>query len=318
MTAKREARPLRTVVFCPGNDPDRMHAAVASGADAVMIDIEEPRTPFTERQREEVRGQVQEFIGGMADGPGTPLVMVRVQSIESGQTFRDLRGVWHDRLAGILLPKVLGPADVHGADALLTALEVDSGRRRGSVFIYPILETAESLRLAYDIGMASDRVAYMGGAVSRFGDIVQAIGFRWTVEGRESLFLRSKVLIDARAAGIRWPISGMWGGNLDDEDGLRRWANELRDIGYFGMLLGDPKLVPIVREVFSPSAAELSYWQDLDRLATEAEAIDDAAPITYGDPNAGEGHVVHMAHVGSARMNLAWARALGMVPEGGA
>ena len=60
--------------------------------------------------------------------------------------------------------------------------------------------------------MASPRVAYMGGAVSRFGDIHQAVGYRWTAEGRETLFLRSKVLIDAKAAGIRYPISGMWGG----------------------------------------------------------------------------------------------------------
>ena len=52
----------------------------------------------------------------------------------------------------------------------------------------------------------------MGGAISRFGDIHQAVGYRWTAEGTETLFLRSKVLIDAKAAGIRYPISGMWGG----------------------------------------------------------------------------------------------------------
>ena len=50
--------------------------------------------------------------------------------------------------------------------------------------IYPILETAQGLRLAYDIAMASSRVSYMGGAVSRFGDIHQAVGFRWTPRAR--------------------------------------------------------------------------------------------------------------------------------------
>ena len=60
----------------------------------------------------------------------------------------------------------------------------------------------------------------MGGAVSRFGDIVGDIGFRWTRDGTETLFIREKVLIDARAAGIRYPISGMWGGANDDLDGL--------------------------------------------------------------------------------------------------
>ena len=152
----------------------------------------------------------------------------------------------------------------------------------------------------------------MGGAVSRFGDIHQAIGFRWTPGGTESLYLRSIALIDPRAAGIKWPISGMWGGDLDDHDGYRRWATELRDLGYRGMMIGDPSLIQIAHEVFTPTEAEISYWSDLDRLASEAEGTD-SGPITYGDVNQGEGHVVHIAHVGSARMNLEWARQLGLV-----
>ncbi len=127
----------------------------------------------------------------------------------------------HPALAGIMLPKVVGSGDVIAADALLTNVETELGRKVGSTIIYPILETAQGLRMAYEIASASDRVGYLGGAVSRFGDICQALRFRWTLEGRESLFLRSKVLVDARAAGIRYPISGMWGGNTDDLSGLR-------------------------------------------------------------------------------------------------
>ena len=148
--------------------------------------------------------------------------------------------------------------------------------------------------------------------MSRFGDIHQALGYRWTAEGRETLFLRSKVLVDARAAGIRYPISGMWGGDRDDVAGLRAWATQLRDLGYYGMMLGDPLHLPLVHEVFTPTAAEIAYWQDLDRLAREAEA-NGRGPITYGDASAGEGHVVHIAHVGAARKNLEWAKGLGLV-----
>jgi citrate lyase subunit beta/citryl-CoA lyase len=79
------------------------------------------------------------------------------------------------------------------------------------------------------------------------------------------------------------------------------------------MMIGDPVHVPVVNELFTPSAAEVSYWQDLDRLADEAEATD-SGPVVYGDANQGEGHVVHIAHVGSARKNLEWARGLGLVP----
>src|SRR5207302_11155023 len=131
---------------------------------------------------------------------------------------------------------------------------------------YPILETASAIRNAYEIAMASPRVSYMGGAVSRFGDIVGDIGFRWTRSGTETLFIREKVLIDARAAGIRYPISGMWGGANDDHDGLQAWLTELRDIGYFGMMMGNKDHVPIVNAAFTPTAAEIAFWQDLDRL----------------------------------------------------
>jgi citrate lyase subunit beta / citryl-CoA lyase len=309
---KTDAKPLRTVLFVPGSEEDQVKAASAHGADAVLIDLEEPRTPFPEAERERSRQSVRRFFDGLDGAPASPLWFVRVQPVSSGQTLRDLQAVMHPRLAGILLPKVEGPADIHGADALLSCLEVETGLPRDSKMIYPILETAQGLRLAYDIAMASSRVSYLGGAVSRFGDIHQAVGFRWTPEGEESLFLRSKVLIDAKAAGIRYPISGMWGGDRDDLDGLRAWAVALRNLGYYGMMISDPEHIPLVHEVFSPTAEELAYWQELDRLATEAEA-NDSGPIVYGDPNQGEGYIVHIAHVGSARKNLVWARDLGII-----
>jgi citrate lyase subunit beta/citryl-CoA lyase len=312
---KETARPLRSLLFVPGDQRSGVEQALASGADAVMIDLEEPRTPFPESAREAARAEMRGFFDSLPAERDGPLLFVRVQPPATGQTLKDLRAVLGSSLTGILLPKVYGPEDVHAAHALLSCAEVDAGLAMGSTAIYPILETAPALRGAYEIAMASPRVAYMGGAVSRFGDIHQALGYRWTAEGRETLYLRSKVLIDARAAGIRYPISGMWGGDRDDLDGLRAWAEQLRDLGYYGMMLGDPAHLPLVHEVFTPTAAEVAYWTDLDRLAADAEAAG-TGPITYGDANQGEGHVVHIAHVGSARQNLAWARALGVAPGG--
>jgi citrate lyase subunit beta/citryl-CoA lyase len=308
-------RPLRSVLFARGDDRESLDRAVSSGADSIVADLEEPRTPYTEPDRERGRAVARAFFDAQpatSQRGGAPLLFARVQPWSTGQTLKDLRAVMGPSLGGILVPKIQSPTDVHAVDALLTCMEVEFDLERGSVVIYPILETAAALRLAYEIGVASPRVAYMGGAISRFGDIHQAIGFRWTAEGEETLFLRSKVLIDARAAGIRYPISGMWGGDRDDLDGLRAFAVKLRNLGYYGMMLGDPVYIPLVHEVFSPTPAELAYWQDLDRLATEAER-NGSGPIVHGDPNQGEGHVVHIAHVGSARTNLAWARDLGLL-----
>jgi citrate lyase subunit beta/citryl-CoA lyase len=304
-------RPLRSVLFTRGDDRESMEKAVASGADSIVADLEEPRTPYNEADRERGRAVAREFFDAQQPGSG-PLLFARVQPWSTGQTLKDLRAVMGPTLGGILVPKIQSPADVHAMDALLTCAEAEEGVERGSVVLYPILETANAIRLAYDIATASPRVAYMGGAISRFGDIHQALGFRWTAEGEETLFLRSKVLVDARAAGIRYPISGMWGGDRDDLDGLRAFAVKLRNLGYYGMMLGDPVYIPVVHDVFTPSAADVAYWHDLDRLAGEAER-DGTGPIVYGDPNRGEGHVVHIAHVGSARQNLQWARDLGLL-----
>jgi citrate lyase subunit beta/citryl-CoA lyase len=320
--SKHDAIPIRTLLFVAGSEQDEVLRAAGHGADAIVIDLEEPRTPYPEDEREATRLRMRTFFDGAAGDAGSPRWFVRVQPPDTGQTLKDLRAVMGPNLAGVLLPKVYGPEDVYRLESLLTCLEVENGLPMGSTVVYPILETAQSLRLAYEIAMASPRVHYMGGAVSRFGDIHQALGYRWTEEGRETLFLRSKVLVDARAAGIRYPISGMWGGATDDTDGLAGWANELRDLGYFGMMLGDPAHVPLVNAIFSPSAEDISYWQDLDRLATEAEGRSSgpvryegrsSGPVRYGDPNQGEGHVVHLAHVGSARKNLAWARDLDLL-----
>jgi citrate lyase subunit beta/citryl-CoA lyase len=308
--AKQDAKPLRTVLFCAGSEKDDIHEGFHSGADSIVIDLEEPRTPFSEAQRDDARALVKSFLASLP--PTGPMVFVRVQNPHTGQTLKDLRAAMCARLDGILIPKIDNPADVHMVEGLLNCMEADLGLPLGKTMVYPILETAQALRLAYEIGISSPRVSFMGGAISRFGDIHQAVGFRCTPDARETLYLRSKVLIDAKAAGIRYPISGMWTGRLDDEAGLRAWCTELRNLGYYGMMIGNPALIPIVHECFSPSAEELAYWQRLDRLATEADKSG-ADRIIDGEKGQGEAHVVHGAHVGSARKNLAWARELGVL-----
>jgi citrate lyase subunit beta/citryl-CoA lyase len=301
--------PLRSALFVAGSDPDEIEAGLQSGADALIIDLEEPRTPFTESQREKARALVSSVLERAPADGSWPLLFSRIQAPRTGQMLKDLRAVLRPSLAGILVPKSLGPDDIVAADAVLTNAEAEMGLPPGQVVMYPILETAPALRQAYEIAMASPRVAYLGGAVSRFGDIHQALGFRWTPEGRETQFLRAKALIDARAAGIRYPISGMWGGRTDDEAGFRAFATELRDLGYYGMMLSFVPHVALAHEVFTPTADEVAYWTELVRLADEAES-NGAAQILHGDPNQGEAHVVHGAHIGSARLNLEWANAL--------
>ena len=156
------------------------------------------------------RGLVREFLGSAPTGPGNPVYFVRVQPVASGMILRDLQAVMGPNLAGILLPKITGPADVHAADAILGCVETELGLPVGRTMLYPILETASVIRNAYEIAMASERVSYMGGAISRFGDIAGDIGFRWTRTGTETLFIRQKVLVDhaPRVSAIRSAACG--------------------------------------------------------------------------------------------------------------
>ncbi len=307
---KADAKPLRSLLFTPGDQEQRIAENATSGADALFLDLEEPRTPCPESVRVQARGLVREFLDTAPAGPTDPVYFVRVQPVASGMILRDLQAVMGTNLTGILLPKITGPADVHAADAILACVETELGIPVGRTLLYPILENANAIRNAYEIAMASPRVAYMGGAVSRFGDIAGEIGFRWTPAGTETLYIREKVLIDARAAGIRYPISGMWGGANDDAEGLHSWLAELRDIGYFGMMLGNAEHVPVVNDAFTPTGEEVAYWRDLDRLASEAERSNEQ--VIYGEKNQGEGHEIHIAHVATARRLLAWARELGV------
>ena len=307
--------PLRSVLFVAGSDGDAMAAALRSGADALIIDLEEPQTPMTAAVRAQARTLVHDFVDGIGSASSEdprPLLFCRVQPARTGEMWPDLMACLRPALAGVVVPKSYGPDDLVAADAVLTNAEVEVGRALGSTWLYPIFETAEAIRLGYEIAVASPRVAYMGGAVSRFGDIHQALGYRWTAVGGETHWLRSKLLADARAAGIRYPISGMWGGASDDVEALRAFATELRDLGYFGMMLGDAAHIPLVHEIFTPTAEDVDYWRTLVALGDDA-ARTGIGPVLHGDPNQGEAHVVHGAHVESARLNLQWAKDLGLL-----
>src|SRR4249919_2243766 len=118
------ARPLRSVLFVAGHEREGLEKAVASGADSIVIDLEEPRTPFPEGERVKARQLVREFVDELPDDPTAPLIFTRVQPASTGQTLKDLRAVMGPKLFGVLVPKIQSPADLHAMDALLTATEV--------------------------------------------------------------------------------------------------------------------------------------------------------------------------------------------------
>ena len=294
-----KVRPLRTSMYVPGNKEDWMRKAPQYGSDALIFDLEDSvPVPDKEEARVLVRKMLEEL------GGEKPTLTVRVNRLDTGLTGDDLEAITCPQLYGVLLPKVESSADVVEVDNLLSYFERKAGMEVGSVFVDPGLETAQSIRQSYEIATASPRIAHMGGSGGKGGDTSRSIGFQWTPEGLETLYLKSKVLIDVRSAGVPYPMSGGWF-DIHDLEGLRSLAVQLRQLGYTGMHLIHPSHVPVVNEVFSPTSEDVRHWQGLVKAMEEMRATGGAA-ITFG------GDMVDIAHEETARTMLAIAKEMGI------
>ena len=296
----RRAKPIRSALFVPGNREDRIQKAPRFNADALILDLEDAvALPDKPKARPIVRRMVEEL------ARAGQTVMVRVNDFETALTWADLDAVVCAELYCVMLPKVTGPEDVKRADTIIEFLERKQGIETGTVLIYPVLETAQGMRQAYEVGIASPRVVHMGGLTGKDGDIARAIGFHWTPEGHEAFYYISKVLLDARAANVPYPMGGRGWWDIQDLDGLRKEAILTKNFGHMGMLLIHPSHVPIVNEVFTPTQQEIAHWQQLIAAVEQCER-DGASVVTFN------GMMVDTAHLKVARDMLKWASELGV------
>ncbi|MCQ3809386.1 MAG: CoA ester lyase [Acidimicrobiia bacterium] len=285
-----EPPPIRSLLFVPANRADRMQKALASEADGVVFDLE---SAIPRGAAAEARANVRHALEGHT--PDKAAVFVRVSAVGTDDFAPDVEACRHPSLTTLMLPQVVGPDEVATADAALAGTEAR---------IMPLVETASAVRLAYELATASDRVAYMGGATGRHGDLGRSVGFQWSPEGTETLYLRQKVLIDVRSASVPNPLSGLWG-TVDDLDGLTGFAQQTRQLGYEGMMIIHPTHIPIVNQIFSPTAEEIAAWNQLIAAVEEHEAQGVGA-FRH------QGRLIDQAHLLTAQQNLSRATRLGL------
>jgi citrate lyase subunit beta / citryl-CoA lyase len=257
-----QLRPFRSLLYVPADKPDWMAKAPKYGADAYILDLEDA---VTEDGKADARGHARAAIPALAEhGVG---VFVRINSLATRHWLDDLRAVCIPGLTGVVLPKAKEPAEVAAISLVLDVVEREAGVEPGEVDVHLLFETAAGIEDAVSLLRASPRVrSYYGGA-ARDGDTNRELGLRWTPEGKESLYLRSKLLLDGRAAGVPYPVTGLWT-DIGDLDGLRAYASEGRDLGYTGMQVIHPSHVPIANKIFTPSPEEI---ERLRRLLAEFE-----------------------------------------------
>ena len=295
----RRAKPIRSALFVPGNREDRMLKAPRFGADALILDLEDAvALPDKEKARPVVRNVLEQL------GKAGHTLMVRVNDFETALTWADLDAIVCPFIYAIMLPKVTGPEDVRRLDTILEFLERKHGIEVGTILIYPVLETANGMRQAYEVALASPRVVHMGGLTGKDGDIARAIGFGWTPEGHEAFYYISKVLLDARAANVPYPMGGRGWWDIQDLDGLRAEAVRTKNFGYTGMILIHPSHVPIVNETFTPTREQIAHWRELIAAVEQCER-EGRSVVTFN------GMMVDTAHVKVARDMLKWAAELG-------
>ncbi|MDE0207602.1 MAG: CoA ester lyase, partial [Candidatus Tectomicrobia bacterium] len=254
-------------------------------------------------EKETARGIVREGINRSHER-GMPVV-VRVNGLGTGLTSGDVEAVVGPGVVAIAVPKLEYPQELLKVDAWIELCERRAGLPVGGIEIMALPETARGILKAYDLATACERVgSVIGGVGSRSGDVAQAVGYKWTRAGMETLYMASHVLMANRAAGFAYPIAT---GSLEvgDLDLVRSQLERTREIGYRGALLIHPAAVPIANEVFAPTREEIDWNKGVLRAMAEAEEQGRAA-TTY------DGMMVDYAHVRNALDLLQQAAAFGM------
>jgi citrate lyase subunit beta/citryl-CoA lyase len=265
----REPRPprtsLRSRLYVPANKTAWIDKGVSSGADAIILDLDDA-VPADEKDR--ARGDVVEAIERSASMP----LFVRINDLSTRWALDDLEAVVRPGLFGIVAPRLTAVSQVIALDVMLSWLELRAGMPDGTVVLSPIFETATSMHFAYEFAAASSRVEYVGGIATDGGDVQRALGYRWSPSAWESLAMRAQCLVDVRAAGVVNPLTGIWTA-LDDDDGLRSFAMQGRDLGYIGMDVIHPTHVAVVHSAFSYDEDDVVRAQRIVELARSAETV---------------------------------------------
>ncbi|HEX4738903.1 MAG TPA: CoA ester lyase [Allosphingosinicella sp.] len=237
---------LRSLLFVPGDRPDRMEKALRVGADALILDLEDA---VAASAKPEARWAIAAFLDANATAP----LWVRINPLESGEAEKDLAAILPVHPDGIVLPKAEGGASV----AELTRRLTEAGNA-----------TAQILAIATETPAALFQLGTFGGQRRLAGltwgaeDLPAAVG---AVTSREAdgrytppyELARSLCLFGAAAAGVA-PIETVYPA-FRDLEGLAAYAGRARRDGFTGMMAIHPDQVPVINAAFTPSEADVAH-----------------------------------------------------------
>ncbi len=287
-------RPTRSMLFVPGHRKGWAEKAVAAGADAVILDLEDS---VPQDMKSETRHMVAETIANLRKDNPDLGIYVRLNALETGMMGDDLEVVAVPGCDGFLPPKTYGARDILHAEALVDHYERRNGVAAGSLEFVLSLETAQAYAECEAMLAASPRCATLFAGTARDADVSRSIGFEFTPSGEETLYLRSRAVLAVRAAGKAFPIVGLWQ-DLKDDDGAWEFARSNKRLGFRGMVSIHPKHVAIANQVFMPTEGQVAFYQGMID-AFELGLTRGLAAVSY------EGMHIDLAHVKTAREVIA-------------
>ncbi|MDG2319568.1 MAG: CoA ester lyase [Rhodospirillaceae bacterium] len=265
-SAAETFRPLRTWLFAPGNHPRKVEKVFQTGADAVILDLEDA---VAIAEKEATRARVLKAL--KADQPC--LGFIRVNALDTDFALGDLEAVVQPQVDGIVLPKVESPDDLVKTDEIITRLEKERGLPEGGIDLLPIIETALGVHNIDAIAQSGTRVKRLSFGA---GDFTKDMGIKWSGEEQELIYPRSRFALASRVAGLEQPIDTVFIDLADDEH-FEMSVRTALAFGFQGKLCIHPKQVPIVNGVFTPTDTELEQARAVIAAFDEAEASGSAS-----------------------------------------
>lgn len=258
-------------LFVPGNRPERFKKALTSGADAVILDLEDAVAP-------DAKHTAREAVASWLASSPSPALHVRINSAGTPWFEDDLQMCSDLGVHALLLPKAERPCDI----ADITA------RTRGRTKILPIIESAQGMWHAIELARS--------GQVERlvFGSIDFQHDLSISADEDELLYARSQLVLVSRVAGLSSPVDGVTVA-IHDADQLCADAVRARRLGFGAKLCIHPAQVEGINTCFRPNIKELAW----------AQRVIDAADTANGAATAVDGQMVDRPVLARAQSMLA-------------
>jgi citrate lyase subunit beta/citryl-CoA lyase len=261
---------IRTALFVPGNRPDRIVKAFGTEADVVIIDLEDA-VPLAEK--ESSRPNVSEKVAQFADR----MILVRTNALDSDFIKGDLDEAIVKGVNGIILPKVEKADDMTTMNTLLIEVEKNRALPKGSIRVFPLIESASAVQHIYDIVSTKTKPHRIYTVMFGAADYTLDMGIEMTMEGNELFYARSRIAIACRAAGIAPPVDTPFMIDLKNTEALISDAGRAKELGFQGKLVIHPNQIEPCNRIFSPLPEEIKKAEKIVKAFEAAEAAGMAA-----------------------------------------